>query len=287
MAPLSLPVPDGARSPRGLAALLYALVLLAQLAQTALVPLLPRIAAVHHLSAATTAALIAAPGAATLAVALPAGVVADRLGARRVTLGAAALMTVGVLAQGAPGLGWLLAGRFAFGLAYGVVWTTAVAWIAQSEADGAGAPRRQAAIVTSAAVGVAAGPAFGALVAARAGLGAPFAVVGIAAAVLTLVLAATSAEPGPSAARPSAPPASLSALARAESARSRARAAAWRAAPSRWRSAARRTPSSSCSSRCSWTGRARRPRPSAWRSRALQGSTSRSAPSSSASGTGP
>jgi len=215
MAPLSLPVPDGARSPRGLAALLYALVLLAQLAQTALVPLLPRIAAVHHLSAATTAALIAAPGAATLAVALPAGVVADRLGARRVTLAAAALMTVGVLAQGAPGLGWLLAGRFAFGLAYGVVWTTAVAWIAQSEADGAGAARRQAAIVTSAAVGVAAGPAFGALVAARAGLGAPFAVVGIAAAVLTLVLAATSAEPGPSAARPADAPASLAALGRA------------------------------------------------------------------------
>ena len=159
MASVSLPVRDGARSARGLAALLYALVLLAQLAQTALVPLLPRIAAVHHLSAATTAALIAAPGAATLAVALPAGVVADRLGARRVTIAATALMTAGVLAQAAPGLGWLLGGRFAFGLAYGVVWTTAVAWIAQNEADGAEAARRQAAIVTSAAVGVAAGPA--------------------------------------------------------------------------------------------------------------------------------
>ena len=282
MASLSLPVRDGARSRRGLAALLYALVLLAQLAQTALVPLLPRLAAAHHLSAATTAALIAAPGAATLAVALPAGVVADRLGARRVTVAAAALMTVGVLAQAAPGLGWLLAGRFAFGLAYGVVWTTAVAWIAQNEADGAGAARRQAAIVTSAAVGVAAGPAFGALVAARAGLGAPFAVVGIAAAILTLVLAATSAEPGRhlAAADHDAPPASLSVP-------RPARGAAWRgrARAGDQRRDERRPPVARPAPVAPAT--ARRPRPSAWRSPAPRGCTSPSARSSCASATGP
>jgi DHA1 family bicyclomycin/chloramphenicol resistance-like MFS transporter len=198
MASLSPALPGGVRSPRGLAALLYALVLLAQVAQTALVPLLPRLAAAHHLSTATTAALLAAPGAATLAVSLPAGVIADRLGARRVTLAASALLAAGVLAQGAPALGVLIAGRFAFGIAYGVVWTTAVAWIARREAGGEGAARRQAAFVTSAAVGLAAGPAFGALVAARAGLGAPFVAVGLAAAVLTVVLATTtSTEAGP------------------------------------------------------------------------------------------
>jgi hypothetical protein len=95
------------------------------------------------------------------------------------------------------------------------VWTTAVAWIAQGEPGDDRAPRRQAAVVTSAAVGVAAGPAFGALVAARAGLGAPFAAVGIAAGVLTLVLAATSAEPGPRPASDTAPAGTLTAIARA------------------------------------------------------------------------
>jgi predicted MFS family arabinose efflux permease len=195
MAPHALAPRGGVRSSRGLAALLYALVLLAQVARAALVPLLPRIADAHGLSTATTAALIAAPGAATLAVALPAGMLADRLGARRVTLAAAALLAAGVLAQAAPALGVLIAGQAAFGIAYGIVWTTAVVWIAQSEAGGEATARRQAAFVTSAAVGVAAGPAFGALVAARAGLGAPFAAVGIAAAILTLVLATTSAEP--------------------------------------------------------------------------------------------
>jgi predicted MFS family arabinose efflux permease len=217
MVSLSPALRGGVRSPRGLAALLYALVLLAQLAQAALVPLLPQIAEAHRLSTAVTAALIAAPGAATLAVALPAGVIADRLGARRVTLAAAALLAAGVLAQAAPTLGVLIAGRIAFGIGYGVVWTTAVAWIAQSAAGGDGAARRQAAFVTSAAVGLAAGPAFGAVVAARAGLGAPFVAVGIAAAILTLVLATTSSETSPQPAPDAARRGTLKAIARARS----------------------------------------------------------------------
>jgi predicted MFS family arabinose efflux permease len=202
-------------SPGRLAALLYGLVFIAAVGQTALVPLLPRLAAVDHLSTAATAALIAAPGAATFAVALPAGMLADRLGARRMTLAAGGILGAGVLAQAGPGLAWLLAGRLAFGLAYGIVWTTAVAWIAQREDGRDGAARRQASIVTSAAVGVAAGPAFGALVAAQAGLGAPFAVVGIAAAILTVVLAATSAESGPGVAAEAHGSASLADLTRA------------------------------------------------------------------------
>ena len=219
MAMPSTPPDDSAPNlaPGRLAALLYALVFVAAVAQTELVPLLPQLAAADGLSTATTAALIAAPGAATFAVALPAGVFADRFGARRMTLAAGVLLAVGTFAQALPGFAPLLAGRLGFGLAYGIIWTTAVAWIAQTERDPDGAARRQAAIVTSAAVGVAAGPAVGALVAARAGLGAPFAVVGIAAAILTFVLAATPAEPGRhlAAADPDAPAASLQSLTRA------------------------------------------------------------------------
>ena len=197
------------------AALLYGLVFVAAIAQTAIVPLLPRFADAYDLSTATTAALVAAPGAATFAVALPAGVFADRFGARRVTLGAGVLLAVGVLGQAGPGYGWLLAGRLTFGIAYGIVWTTAVAWLASSEGAGEGGSRRQAAIVTSAAIGVAAGPAFGALLAAPAGLGAPFVVAGIAAAGLTIVLARRSSDETRVASQSPALAGSLSTVARA------------------------------------------------------------------------
>jgi len=196
-----------------LAALLYALVFVAAVAQTALVPLLPRLAELHGLSTATTAALIAAPGAATFAVAVPAGALADRFGARRLTLGAGVLLAIGVLAQAGRATGWLLAGRLAFGVAYGIAWTTAVAWIAQRDGEGQASARRQGAIVTSAAIGVAAGPAFGALLAGVAGLAAPFVVAGIAAAAVTIALTAASRGEPPAAAP--ARDGSLATLARA------------------------------------------------------------------------
>jgi predicted MFS family arabinose efflux permease len=186
------------RAPAGtsaaVAALLYGLVFLAALAQTALVPLLPRLAGEQHLSSSAAAALIAAPGAATLAIAIPAGLLADRFGARRVTLAAGVLLAVGVLCQAAPGYGWLLTGRLTFGLAYGIVWTTAVAWMARLDADGDRAARRQGVTVTSAAVGIAAGPAFGALLAGGGGFAAPFLAAGIAAAAVTVALTVASRE---------------------------------------------------------------------------------------------
>src|SRR4051794_21527546 len=197
-----------------LAGLLYALVFVAALAQTALVPLLPGLADRAGLSTAAAAALIAAPGAATFAVALPAGAIADRIGARRVTLGASVLLAVGVLVQAGPGTTWLLAGRMVFGVAYGIVWTTAVAWLAAHDSgptgDGARRSRRQGAIVTCAASGVAAGPAFGALLADRLGFAAPFLGAGVIAALVTVALAAVSRGAEPAAVAPERPLAGLS-----------------------------------------------------------------------------
>jgi predicted MFS family arabinose efflux permease len=198
-------------APERFAASLYALVFVASVAQTAIVPLLPRLAEVDGLSTATTAALIAAPGAATFAVALPAGVIADRFGARRVTLGAGVLLALGVVAEAAPGAGWLLGGRLAFGIGYGITWTTAVAWIAEHETEPATRSRRQGAIVTCAASGVAAGPAVGALLSAHAGLAAPFLATGVVGAAVTIALAAVSHGAPAGTAMPSAPV--LSALA--------------------------------------------------------------------------
>lgn len=197
--------PSPAPGPDRLAAALYALVFVAALAQTAIVPLLPRLAELGGLSTAGTAALIAAPGAATVAVALPAGAIADRFGARPVTLAAGVLLAVGVLAQSLPGAGWLLGGRLVFGVAYGVGWTTAVAWLAEHEGEDGTPSRPQGAIVTCAASGVAAGPAFGALVGAHAGLAAPFVLAGVAAAAVTVALATASRGHQPGARRSSGP----------------------------------------------------------------------------------
>ena len=107
------------------------------------------------------------------------------------------------------------AGRLGFGVAYGIAWTSAVAWIAQRDRDEDASARRQGAIVTSAAVGVAAGPAFGALLAGRAGLAAPFLAMGVAAAVVTAALAFASRRESSGAPTEPATAGSLATVARA------------------------------------------------------------------------
>ena len=92
------------------------------------------------LTPSETGLLLALPGLATLAVSVPAGVGADRLGARRCTPLAGVLLAISCVAQAAPSLALLLLGRALFGLAYGVIWTTGVAWLAELD-DGHGGSR--------------------------------------------------------------------------------------------------------------------------------------------------
>jgi MFS family permease len=174
-------------APRRLTPLLLALFFVAAATQNAIVPLLPRLAHLYGLSPASDALLLAAPGLATLAISIPAGAFADRLGARRVTIAATGLMAAAAFAQAGPSYAYLIAGRLAFGLAYGIVWTTGVAWMASSQAE-AGSPRLGAA-ATSAAVGMVAGPAIGGVLADQVGLSAPFVTVAGFAATLALALA--------------------------------------------------------------------------------------------------
>jgi predicted MFS family arabinose efflux permease len=121
--------------------LVYGLFLLAGVAQAAIVPLLPRMSAHFGLSASQTALLLALPGLATLAVSVPSGIAADRIGARRVSLGAGALLCLSCFAQAMPSLAAVLAGRIVFGVAFGVVWTSGMAWLAElADAHGCSAP---------------------------------------------------------------------------------------------------------------------------------------------------
>src|ERR1700740_2977595 len=130
-------VPGRALPSRAQLWLLYGLFLAAGVAQAAIVPLLPRMSARFGLSASQTALLLALPGLATLAVSVPSGIAADRIGARGVTLAAGALLSLGCAPRALPSLAAVLAGRIVFGVAFGVVWTSGMAWLADlNEARG-------------------------------------------------------------------------------------------------------------------------------------------------------
>src|SRR5579862_4713490 len=158
--------------PRQLLTMLYALFLVTGIAQSAIVPLLPRLASVYGLTPSETAMLLALPGLATLAISIPAGIAADRFGARQATLAAAALIVVSSLMQAAPALPVLVAGRIVFGVAFGVLWTTGMAWLAEIDTGTKGG--RLGPSVTCSSVGVMAGPAVGGIIAQHFGLGVPF-----------------------------------------------------------------------------------------------------------------
>ena len=172
----------------------YALFFAAGVAQAAIVPLLPRLAGLYGLSPSETGLLLALPGLATLGVSMPAGLAADRFGARRVTLAAGALLCVACFAQAAPSLLVLALGRIAFGIAFGVVWTTGMAWL--SEIDQSSSGVRLGPSVTCSSVGVMVGPAVGGLLAQRAGVAVPFLLIAaVAAVVVTPLWIGSSTEP--------------------------------------------------------------------------------------------
>ena len=179
--------------PRQLLWLLYALFLVSGVAQAAIVPLLPRLAQVYDLAPSETALLLALPGLATLAVSVPAGLVADRFGARRATLTAGALLAAACLLQAAPSLALLVSGRIVFGVAFGVVWTTGMAWL--SEIDTGTKGGRLGPSVTCSSVGVMAGPAVGGILAQQAGLSVPFLLIAAVAALVVAPLVVGSGNP--------------------------------------------------------------------------------------------
>lgn len=173
------------RQAKHLRVLIYALVLASSCLQMALPPLLPGYTHRFGLSGVEQGMLLAATGLATLAISLPAGVLADRIGARRLTLASGWLMAASVLGQAvAPSFEVLLLARLVFGLGYGIVWTAGLAWLA-------GASRRDDALggtVASSGVGGMIGPAFAGFLAQYFGLAAPFVVAAAMFVVVTACL---------------------------------------------------------------------------------------------------
>jgi predicted MFS family arabinose efflux permease len=150
-------------------------------------PLLPAYESRLSLTGFSVSALLASTSLALLLAGVPAGLIADRIGVRRITLLAGMVLCLASFAEADPvGYGYLLVDRIIVGAAAGVFWTTGLAWLAalpqgHSSALGIG--------ITMAGVGLVFGPGFVGLVAQALGLGAPFIVIGAFIAVTTLILA--------------------------------------------------------------------------------------------------
>ncbi len=173
-------------SPKARLWMVYALFFIAGVAQAAIVPLLPRLSSRYALSASETALLLALPGLATLAVSVPSGLAADRFGARRVTLAAGLLLCLSCLAQSVPSLAALLLGRIMFGVAFGVIWTTGMAW--QSDLDDGRAGASFGPSVTCSSVGIMVGPAVGGVLAQATDTSVPFLLIAVVAALVVMPL---------------------------------------------------------------------------------------------------
>ena len=153
--------------------LLYAAVFVCEAMWSAIVPLVPAFALRFSLSPLQSGLLLASASVAILVVSIPAGMAGDRLGMRRVTLAAMVVLAASDAGQGLAGSFWeLLAARVAFGVGFGALWTTGLAWL--SEATGDRHAQALSLTVTTAGLGGVAGPAFAGVLVQRFGLAAPF-----------------------------------------------------------------------------------------------------------------
>ena len=167
---------------------IYALILLETLVWIAIVPLAPTFADEFGLSGVETGMILASSSLAALVVALPLGVLADRLGSRQITIASAVVFTLATLGQGLAAEFWtLLLARAAFGVAFGALWGAGTSWLSDSLAD----DRRSGALgaaTTVAGVGFTTGPLFAGVLADRYETGTPFLVAAGAAAAVTATL---------------------------------------------------------------------------------------------------
>jgi len=132
-----------------------ALAFASAVADAALLPVLPTLHERFALSGVQMGALLSAATIVTLATSVPVGLLAGRIGSRRLLLASAALLPLSLLIQGlADGLGVLMAGRALFGLSFGILWTVAPAVAAGSGRGASGAGR----LIASAGAGWLVGP---------------------------------------------------------------------------------------------------------------------------------
>jgi predicted MFS family arabinose efflux permease len=176
---------------RARVASIYLLLFATEVAWLAMVPLAPRFKEQLDLSPVETGAVLAAAGFAMLAVALPIGLLADRIGARRLTLTGGAVLVASHVWQGlADGYVELLAARTVFGVGMGIVWTAGLA-VLSTVPNGRQRNFALGGTITTAGAASVAGPVGAGYLGDEIGLGAPFLVIAGLTAVATVALAAS------------------------------------------------------------------------------------------------
>jgi MFS family permease len=180
---------------RPLVVLLFLAIFAGELMWHAIVPLVPEFSQRFGLTKLQGGELLASTSAAILLVSVPAGMLSERFGVRRLTLVSLAVMAVADLGQGMAGsFVALLGARALFGLGFGILWTAGVAWL--SEASGDRHAQALSLTVTTAGIGGIAGPAFAGVLVQRFGLAAPFTVAAVATLAVMVALMLDSSDSG-------------------------------------------------------------------------------------------
>ncbi len=169
---------------------IYGLLIAAEIVSWAIVPLAPRFRTELGLTKVEVGAILATVSVLSIAVSVPVGVWADRLGARALTLGSGIAIAAGSVAQGLASDFWsLLGARALFGVGFATVWTAGLALLAEVVPSGRRATALGATTAT-AGLGGLIGPAATGFLAERFGMLIPFAAFGSAALLVCAALLA-------------------------------------------------------------------------------------------------
>lgn len=174
---------------RRLGPIIYAVVFFDAFLMFAIVPVLPDYARTLALSKAQSGLVIGIYSGIVLVAALPIGRLADRLGARRLTIAGVVLLAVSTVLIGASESFWmLLAARAGQGLSSAISWTAALAWLS-AEAGSHDRPRQLTNAMSAGSLGVLMGPVVAGPLASALGIRAPFVIFAVIAAVLAAAAA--------------------------------------------------------------------------------------------------
>lgn len=166
--------------------LVSALAFASAVADAALLPVLPTLQDRFALSGVETGALLSAATIVTLAASIPTGLLAGRIGSRRLLVASAALLPLSLVVMAlAGGLVTLMAGRALFGLSFAILWSIAPAVAAGSGRGAAGAGR----LIACAGAGWLVGPLLAGAVTDAWGYPAAFAAIAVLCVPLVAVLA--------------------------------------------------------------------------------------------------
>ena len=167
---------------------LLAIVFMAEVALFAIIPVVPIYVDQFGLSKLQAGALVSASAIAVAIVSIPAGLMSDRIGAKRMTIISAGLLTVSAFGQAfADSFVTVLAMRIVFGFGSSAVWTSGLSWLSDVS-DDRSRSSTVGATATVAGVGSLVGPLFAGYIAEQFSVEAAFLVIGVATAVVSLGL---------------------------------------------------------------------------------------------------